>query len=156
MSAFIESTRASLEEAFTHTYRAVDTAVSKAKVWIGREIRRLTNETIPYLVQEVQSVSKDALTNLFWLVPYVAFVCGNYADSAVCGVVALASGLDAFLDDEESSKTIALLVGGPLAVNIAVRTIRFVVTGNSFHAVSLLFHCICMAKLALIAKGLNK
>lgn len=156
MTSFVVSTQESLCEACNGAIHRAKEVSSTVRVWFGREIQRFTKETIPSLAQEIYALSKDFLTHLFWIVPYIALVSGNYADCVITTIVTCASGLDRFLDDEESSQTIALVVGAPLAVNIAARTIRLIVTGNAVHAVSLLFHMMCIAKLTLIAKGLNK
>lgn len=156
MTFFVISASESLCEAFNGAIKRTTEVSSAVQVWLGREIQRFTKETIPSLAQEIYAFSKDFLTNLFWIVPYIALVSGQYADCVATTIVTCASGLDRFLDDEESSQTIALVVGAPLAVNIAARAIRLFVTGNTSHAISLLFHMLCIAKLTLIAKGLNK
>jgi hypothetical protein len=156
MCEVVSSATKCLQDACIHACSTFEMAVGQSTSWIGRTIHRFRNETIPALIQEVSAISKDTLTNLFWVVPYIALVSGHYIDAAVSTTVACVSGLDLMLDDEEASRTLAIFVAGPIAVNIAVRTIRLLTTGNSFHVISLLFHFVCLAKLAIIAKGQNK
>lgn len=144
-----------VDRGFREVSSTAQLSINDGMNYLARKIETFKNVTLPGVASDIVDIANDTLRNLFWLVPYVALTTGHYGDAIISTVVAFASFVDANLKDHEFRQACAFVLGAPLAINVACRTIKFMVTGHSFYAVSILFHLVCLAKLAMIGKGEN-
>ncbi len=112
-------------------------------------------DIIPDVVKAIHDFALFTLRNCFFMVPLVAY-CLNHNKQAV---LSLAIGTIGLIDRSFRSRNFrefaSVLVGIPVAVQLALQVLRVVTQFSSIYIVSILLQSICFAKLALIGKGAN-
>ncbi len=123
--------------------------------YLGRQIEIFRQDVLPDIMKTVNSVSQDALRNYFFVMPSLAFTLGHYSDVGVSTLICGIGAVDWLIQDRDVREASAIFFGVPLTLNLAIRTTRFITTGNVSDAVAVILQTICLAKLVLIGKGEN-
>lgn len=123
--------------------------------YLGRKIDTFLSNTLPDFVKGTQEISLEIIKGYFFVMPSLAFSLGHYSDVGVASLVCGISLVDWLLKDRDVREASAIFFGVPLALNLAIRTIRFISTGSSTAAVAVVLQAICLTKLVLIGKGEN-
>lgn len=130
-------------------------AITSSGNYLGRKIDSFLSHTLPNIVKETQEVCLEVIKGYFFVMPSLAFSLGHYSDVGVASLVCGISLVDWLLKDRDVREASAIFFGVPLALNLAIRTFRFISTGSSTAAVAVVLQAICLAKLVLIGKGEN-
>lgn len=123
--------------------------------YLGRKIDTFFTSVLPAVAKEIQEMSLEALKGYFFIMPSLAFSLGHYSDVGVASLVCGISLVDWLLKDADVREASALFFGVPIALNLAIRTVRFLTTGSTTAAVAVVLQAVCLTKLILIGKGEN-